>query len=259
MRLAEKVAIVTGAGSGQGRAVAEAFAREGAAVTVADLNPETGEETAAHIRAIGGRSLAIATDVADAAAVERMVAGTVEAFGALHVLYNNAAMDRPDIAIPDNVVELPAEHWDRVMAVNLRGVFLCCKFAVPHMIAAGGGAIVNIASVLGEVGSPNFAAYCTSKHGVIGLTKELALDYAPDRIRVNAICPGSIDTPRLRRYFERYGGGAEHLRAVVARVPLGRLGTADDIARAAIFLASDEASYVSGHALAVDGGLAATR
>jgi len=259
MRLTGRVAIVTGAGSGQGRAVAEAFAREGAAVTVAELNSASAEETAARIHAAGGQARAIATDVADAAAVERMVARTADAFGALHILYNNAAMDRPDIAIPDNVVELPADDWDRVMAVNLRGVFLCCKFAVPHMIAAGGGAIVNIASVLGEVGSPNFAAYCASKHGVIGLTKELALDYAPHRIRVNAICPGSIDTPRLRRYFDRYGGGPEHLRAVVARVPLGRLGTVDDVAKAAVFLVSDEASYVSGHALAVDGGLAAMR
>ena len=250
---------MTGAGSGQGRAVAEAFAREGAAVVTADVDGPGGEETAARIGAAGGRGLAVATDVADEAAVRAMVARTVEAFGALHVLYNNAAMDRPDLAIPDNVVDLPAAHWDAVMGVNLRGVFLCCKYAVPHLIAAGGGAIINVASVLGEVGSENFAAYCAAKHGLIGLTKEMALDYARHRIRVNAICPGSIDTPRLRKYFARYGGGEEHLRAVTARIPLGRVGTVEDIARAAVFLASDDAAYISGHALAVDGGLAAMR
>jgi 3-oxoacyl-[acyl-carrier protein] reductase len=259
MKLAGKVAIVTGAGSGQGRAVAEAFARDGAAVTVAELKGPSGEETAARIRAAGGRALAVQTDVADAAGVERMVGRTVDAFGPVHILYNNAAMDRPDVAVPDTVSTLPAEHWDAVLAVNLRGVFLCCKFAVPHMIAAGGGAIINVASVLGEVGSRGFAAYCASKHGVIGLTKEMALDLAPHGIRVNAICPGSIDTPRLRSYFAQYGGGEEHLRAVVAHIPLGRVGTVEDIARAAVFLASDDASYISGHALAVDGGLAATR
>ncbi len=259
MKLAGKVAIVTGAGSGQGRAVAEAFAREGAAVTIAEVNAAAGEETAARIRAAGGRALAAETDVASAPLVARMVARTVEAFGAVDVLYNNAAMDRPDMAVADSVTTLPVEHWDAILGVNLRGVFLCAKHAVPHLIAAGGGAIINVASVLGEIGSPNFAAYCASKHGVIGLTKEMALDLAPHRIRVNAICPGSIETPRLAKYFAHYGGGEEHLRAVVARVPLGRLGTVDDIARAAVFLASDDASYISGHALAVDGGLAATR
>jgi NAD(P)-dependent dehydrogenase (short-subunit alcohol dehydrogenase family) len=248
MLLQGKVAIVTGAGSGIGRASALRFAAEGASVVAADMRGPKVDETVALIEAEGGVAVSFAGDVSDAEAVERMVATAVDAFGGLDALFNNAGTIRPGTA-----VKLSQEDWDLVMAVNVRSVFLGAKYAVPVMIARGGGTIVSTASVSGLFGDPGGVVYSASKAAVINLTRSLAIDHARHHIRVNCICPGAIDTPPVGRMLADPDARA---RAEKAH-PLGRIGRPEDIAAAAVWLCSDESSWITGQPLVVDGGLTA--
>lgn len=241
-----KVAIVTGAAGGIGRASALAFARAGARVVVADVNAAGGNETVALVRDAGDEARFVETDVSSSPSVQAMVAATLDAFGRLDVAHNNAGVAGANLP----VAELPEDEWDRVMGVMLRGVFLCLKHEIPAMLAGGGGAIVNTASGAGLVAYPNQSAYVASKHGVIGLTKTAALEYGHRGVRVNAVCPGTVWSPMVEAAL-RMPGLEQQL---VGMHPIGRLGTADEIANAAVWLCSDEASFVLGHALAVDGG-----
>jgi len=248
--LAGKVAIVTGAGSGIGKAVATLFAQEGAAVVLAEWNRKTGAETGAALERQGHRVLFYETDVSKGQDVRNLVETAIRRFGRLDILVNNAA-----IQILGKLVETSEEDWDRIQSVNLKGVFLCCKYAIPAMLASGGGSIVNIASILGFVGDPDLVAYCAAKGGVLALTKAAALAYGPAGIRVNCICPGDVDTPMVQEYFEK-AADPEQLRAEVSsKYALGRIASPEEIARAALFLASDASSFATGTALVIDGGL----
>jgi NAD(P)-dependent dehydrogenase (short-subunit alcohol dehydrogenase family) len=244
-RVDNKVAIVTGAGSGIGKTTALLLAREGACVVAADV---TGAEegTAA---AIGGEALAVHADMSKAAEVEAMVAAAVSRFGRLDILFNNAGIEGAQAPTAD----CTEETFDRVIGINLKGVFLGMKYAIPAMLRNGGGSIINAASVAGLVGFQNLPAYCASKGGVIQLTKTAALEYATQNIRVNATCPGVIWTPMV----ERLAGNAEARAQFEALEPVGRLGTPEEVAALVLFLASDESSFITGTALPVDGGLVA--
>ncbi|MBM4445155.1 MAG: SDR family oxidoreductase [Chloroflexi bacterium] len=245
-----KVALVTGGSSGIGRAAALAFAREGARVVVSDIVEEGGRETLDMIRKAGGEAIFVKVDVIRAEEVEAMVKRTVETYGRLDCAFNNAGVGG-EIATIENSRE---EVWDRVLAINLKSVWLCMKYEVPQMLSQGGGAIVNTASVAGLIGFPAQAAYVASKHGVIGLTKSAALDHARSGIRVNAICPGVIRTPMIGR---RLDAKPNREAAYIAMEPVGRLGEPQEIAEAVVWLCSDAASFVTGHSMAVDGGLVA--
>ncbi|MPY92989.1 MAG: glucose 1-dehydrogenase [Acidimicrobiia bacterium] len=248
MLLEGKTAIITGAGSGIGRASALRYAAEGAAVVAADVREAKVEEVAAEIRDAGGRAIACGADVRLAADNERMVDAAVSAFGGLHAFFANAGTIRPGTA-----VDLPEADWDLVMAVNVKAVFLGAKYAMPVMADGGGGAFVATASVSGLAGDPASIVYSASKAAVINLTRALAVDHARDGVRVNCICPGAIDTPPVGRMLAAEGAreraGAHHL--------LGRIGQPGEIAAAAVWLSSDQASFVTGQALVVDGGLTA--
>lgn len=246
-----RVAIVTGGSSGIGRASALAFAREGARVVIADVDAAGSEETVGLIADAGGEARFVHTDVSRAADVEAMVSFAVAAFGRLDYALNNAAINVP----PAPVTEMPEEAWDRVIAVNLKGVWLCLKYEVARMLRQGGGAIVNVASVQGVGGGRHTSAYAASKHGVIGLTKSVALETARQGIRVNAVCPATIRTPMYERIT---GGGPEVEAQQAAAHPIGRIGEPEEVAEAVIWLCSDAASFTTGHALAVDGGDLAT-
>ena len=246
-RLANKVAIVTGAGSGIGAASARRFAEEGARVLVADIRLHKAEQTVADITAAGGYAVAWAVNVAEADSVAAMVEGCVAEFSGLDVLFNNAGTLRPG-----NAVDLSVEDWDLVMGVNVRSVFLGAKYAVPHMQARG-GSIINTASISGLHGDGGAVVYAASKAAVINLTRALSTDHAPSGIRVNAICPGTIDTPPVQRMMVEPAALEANLRAHA----MGRLGQPVEIANAALWLASDESSFVSGEAIVVDGGLRA--
>lgn len=246
-RFAGKVAFVTGAGSGMGRTTALAFAREGAAVAAADIAEHGNQETARMIEEGGGQALAVHCDVSRADDVKAALGRSVDAFGKLDIAFNNAGIEQPLRA----TAELTEEEWDRIIAINLRGVFVCMKYEIPLMLEQGAGAIVNTSSGAGVKGFADQAAYTAAKHGVIGLTRAAALDYAPFNIRVNAICPGIIDTEMMQRFT---GGTAAGRDRVIAQEPIGRMGTPDEIAAAALWLCSDAASFVVGHALVVDGG-----
>lgn len=261
-RLAGKRTLITGAGSGLGRASALRFGQEGAAVLCVDRDAASAESAAAAVREAGGTAVACAADVASEPDTERMVAEAVEAFGGLDVLFANAG-----IAGVGTGADCTLADWERVLSVNLTGVFLSSKYALRRMIAQDtGGSIVHQASVGGLVGVAGIAPYAAAKAGVIGLTRQLAAEYGPARIRVNALCPGTVPTPLVREtYRDRggYGTGTgetpdETLELQrLRRFPLGRLGEEDDIAHAALFLASDESSWVTGQAWAVDGGMTA--
>jgi len=252
--LSHKVALITGGGSGIGRATAVAFAAAGAKVVVADVDGSGGAATVAAISAAGGAAFFMAADVASARAVEALVAATIEGYGRLDCAFNNAGIQGELMT----TVECSEDNFDRVIATNLKGVWLCMKSQIAHMLANGGGAIVNNSSNFGLVGSPGMPAYSASKHGVIGLTKTAALEYAQRGIRVNAVCPGPVQTPLVDAILARQPELAEQIIASIkAREPIGRMGRAEEIARAVVWLCSDEASFVTGAALPVDGGFVA--
>ena len=238
--------VVTGAGSGIGRAMAMAFSAEGATVVAADKDGASAAETAMGLE----HATAMLVDVTQAPSVKGLIDDTHARHGRIDILCNNAG-----IGSSKTVVDCEPDEWDRLFAVNVRGVYLGCKYAIPLMIAQGGGVIVNTASVAGLIGLPNRAAYCASKGGVVTLTKQVAVDYVAQGIRCNCICPGTVDTPWVGRLL-REAKDPEALRAeLVARQPMGRLGTAEEVASVVAFLASDAASYVTGQIIAVDGGL----
>ena len=255
MRLKDKTALVTGAASGIGKTIAILFAREGARVAVVDRDAEGGVATAGAIRAQGGQAIFAQADLTQAQAVQRVVQETAQTFGAINVLVNNAGVFRFG-----SVVDCSEEDWERVMAVNLKSVFLVCKRIIPEMMQGGEGSIVNIASVKGLQGMENASAYAASKGGVIQLTRSMALDYGSRNIRVNCVCPGAIQTPMLDGIFreEAQGSSVEATRQAHAQErPLRMLGTPENVAYAALYLASDEARYITGVCLVVDGGLLA--
>jgi NAD(P)-dependent dehydrogenase (short-subunit alcohol dehydrogenase family) len=243
---AGKVAFVTGAGSGMGRTTALAFASEGASVVLADVSDQGNQETARMIAELGRRSLAVRCDVTRSEDVQAALNQAVEAFGRLDIAFNNAGAEQK----PSVTTDITEEEWDRIIAINLRGVFLCMKCEIPLMLQGGGGAIVNNSSGAGVKAFGRGAA-AAAKHGVVGLTKDAALDYASSNIRINAVCPGIVDTEMMQRFT---GGTSEGRDRVIAQEPIGRMGTPDEIAAAVLWLCSDAASFVIGHAMVVDGG-----
>ncbi|HJX14071.1 MAG TPA: glucose 1-dehydrogenase [Dehalococcoidales bacterium] len=249
MRLANKVAIITGAGSGLGRGSAILFAREGAKIAVADINDAGGKDTVKAIKSAGGEAIFVHTDVSKAAEVKNLVKVTKDAFGKIDILFNNAGI--PQRTMP--ITEVDEADWDRVFAVNVKSVFLTAKYASPVMKGSGGGSIINLASISGVRPRPGNLAYASSKAAVILLTKALALEFAP-HIRVNVINPVAADTPMLPKFFPAGADVEEFKKKTLATIPMGRLTTPEDIGYAALFLASDESSLVTGSALDVDGG-----
>lgn len=248
--VAGKVALVTGGGSGIGRASALTFAREGAKVVVADVAVEGGEETVRLIQQRGGEAVFVKADVSRAAEVEALVARAVQTYGRLDCAHNNAGIE----GAAATTVDYTEDAWERVIAINLKGVWLCMKYEIPHMLKQGGGAIANTASTAGLVGYRGGGAYVASKHGVVGLTKTAALEYAKAGVRVNAVCPGAIDTPMMGRLT---GHRPQRAERMAAAEPVGRMGRPEEIAEAVVWLCSEAASFVTGHAMAVDGGITA--
>ena len=251
--LPDKVALITGSGSGQGRAAARLFADHGARVVVVDINDEGAAETVQLLEEHGGEGMAVHADVASRPDVDRMVAAAVERYGRLDVLYNNAA-----VQMSGRLVDCSEEEWDLTIATNLSAIFWACRAALPHLLEDGGGSIINTASTLGLIGSEGYAAYGAAKAGLVLLTKQLAVEYGP-AVRANVIAPGSIDTPRFRKVLEKTPGAEQFVDGLRRTIPVGRLGLAEDVAAIALFLASDQSAYVSGAVVPADGGLAALR
>jgi len=249
MQLADKVALITGGASGIGRATALLFAREGATVVIADLNAQRGQAVVNEIIQAGGRACFESVDVTRASDCQRVVERTQHEFGKIDILFNNAGIIRRA-----TILDLSEEEWDRVMAVNVKSIFLLSREVIPHMQKAGGGSIINTASGWGLTGGAKAAVYCASKGAVVLLTKAMAVDHGPQNIRVNCICPGDTDTGMLRSEAEQLGEARDRFLSEAAKRPLGRVGTPEEIARAALYLASDASSFVTGTALVVDGG-----
>lgn len=243
-----KVALVTGAGSGIGRACALRFAKEGAKVVVTDVSVEGGRETVRLIKNAKGEASFLKCDVSNSGEVSAMVNAVIKTYGRLDYACNNAGIE----GAMKPTADYPEEDWNKVIAINLTGVWLCMKYEIPEMLKAGGGAIVNMASILGTVGFANAPAYTAAKHGVVGLTKAAALEYAAQGIRINAVCPAFIYTPMLER--AGMSKGSEAYEAVVGLHPIKRMGTPEEIAEAVIWLCSTASSFVTGHAMLVDGG-----
>jgi NAD(P)-dependent dehydrogenase (short-subunit alcohol dehydrogenase family) len=253
-QLEGRVALITGAGSGIGRAAAQRFAVEGCAVAVVDLAAPAAQETVDKIVADGGRAIACPANVTVDTEVRSAVERTVEAFGGLNVVYNNAGVNSSG-----SVADATEDDWDRCMGVNVKGTFLCSRAAIPYLAASESAAIVNQASVAALVGIPNFAAYCAAKGAVVALTRSMAVDLAPRGIRVNVICPGTVFTPLMEPLLRARGNGdlEAGLAKTVVKYPIGRLGTPEEIASAALFLVSDQASFLTGSVLTADGGMTA--
>ncbi|HZT44257.1 MAG TPA: glucose 1-dehydrogenase [Chthonomonadaceae bacterium] len=251
MRLQEKVALITGAGSGIGRESALRFAREGAKVVVVDLNEPGGQETVSRVREIGGEATFVRADVSRAVEAEAMVRAAEEAFGRLDVLFNNAGISHIN---DDDAISTEEDVWDLTFAVNVKGVFLGCKYGIPALRRAGGGAIINTASFVAILGAATpQLAYTSSKGAVLSMTRELAVIHARENIRVNALCPGPLRTELLMKYLNT----EEKRQRRLVHIPMGRFGEATEIANAALFLASDESSFVTGATFLVDGGITA--
>ncbi|PYQ54578.1 MAG: short-chain dehydrogenase [Acidobacteria bacterium] len=251
MRLTNKVALITGAGSGIGRESALLFAREGARVVVADVNDEAGQAVVEELRRAGGEAVYVHADVSKSADAEGMIRAAEESFGRLDVLFNNAGISH---ARDDDAVATEEEVWDLTMSINLKGVFLGCKYGIPALRRAGGGSIINTASFVAVLGAATpQLAYTASKGGVLAMTRELAVIHARERIRVNALCPGPLRTELLMKYLDT----EEKRQRRLVHIPMGRFGEAAEIARAALFLASDESSFTTGATFLVDGGITA--
>jgi meso-butanediol dehydrogenase / (S,S)-butanediol dehydrogenase / diacetyl reductase len=248
MKLSDRVAVITGSGSGIGRASAIEFAKEGARVVVADIDPGAANETVKQIEANGGRAVAVATDVSDASAVKNLLAVTLEKFLQVDVLFNNAA-----IQISKTVENTSVEEWNRQLAVNLGGVFICSKFFIPHLRKTC-GTIINMSSVNGFFVEPMCAGYCATKAAIIGLTKAMAIDHGKEGIRVNCICPGYIDAGLATSYFEAQPDPIVARNSAGSLHALGRIGRPEEVGRVAVFLASDDAGFMTGSAVVVDGG-----
>jgi NAD(P)-dependent dehydrogenase (short-subunit alcohol dehydrogenase family) len=242
-----KVALVTGGSSGIGQATAFALAREGAKVVVADIDEKCGQETVRVIKESGGQATFIRTDVSEAAQTEALIKKVVDTYGRLDCAFNNAGIEGEQALTADT----PEETWDRVIGINLKGVWLCMKYEIQQMLQQGGGAIVNTSSVAGLAGFATLIPYVASKHGVMGMTRTAAMEYAQEGIRVNAVCPGVIDTPMVKRITN---GDQEAHAQFAALQPVGRMGKPEEVAEAVVWLCSDAASFVTGHGMAVDGG-----
>jgi NAD(P)-dependent dehydrogenase (short-subunit alcohol dehydrogenase family) len=244
-----RVAFITGGASGLGRAAAVQLAHQGALVVVADVQRDAAEGVVRELTARGAQSIAITCDVRDDTAVERAVAATVARFGRLDIAINAAGIGGPEV----KTAEYAPDDWDRVIDINLNGVWRCMRHEIPAMLASGGGAIVNVSSVAGLIGFPRHPAYAASKHGVVGLTKTAALEYGRKGLRINALCPGFTLTPMVQQMID--AGLPQEV--LTGRVPMGRLGTPEEVAAAALFLCSSAGAFMSGHALAIDGGIVA--
>ena len=249
MRLNGKVSLITGAGSGIGRATAECFAREGATVVAVDINADAAQATAEAIEAAGHKCLSLGVDVSDEEQVKDAIATTVHTLGRLDILFNNAG-----ISVLKPIIETTEADLDKLLGVNLKGVFFGCKYAIIQMLAQGGGIIINTASELGLVGQPLYSAYCATKGGVLALTRALATEWSAQNIRVNAICPGPTDTPMIQAEFNLGHDVEAEKKAVISTIPAGRMGHPDEIARVALFLATSDAAFVHGAAIVADGG-----
>ncbi len=253
MRLQSRVALVTGSGSGIGEAIAKRFAREGAAVFGVDWNRAAGERVADEIAREGGSIAFYEADVSQESAVQAAITACLERFGRLDILVNNAAIQY-EVALH----ETSMEQWRSMIDINLGGVFLGCKYAIPVMIAQGGGVIINMSSVMGLVADPKLAAYCATKGGILAMTRALAIAYGRQGIRAVCICPGDVDTPLNQVYFNSYPDPAAARAAIEEHYPLGRIASPDEIARVAVFLASEDASFITGTHVLVDGGVLST-
>lgn len=251
MKLKDKIAVVTGAGLGIGKGVAQVFAKEGAKVVVVNRSLNNAEETVAEIKAEGGEAIPVECDVSNEEQVKAAIAKTIDTYGGLDILVNNAG-----IGVYKSVLDATSEEWDRCLAVNLKGVFLCSKYAIPHMQKVGKGAIINMSSVHAHATANGVAPYCASKGAITALTRNMAIDYGPT-IRVNSIAPGWVWTPLIEHLFQEYPDPQEMVKKVSERQVMKRMGTPEDIGQAAAFLASDEASFITGTELFVDGGLTA--
>lgn len=253
MRLRNKVAIITGAGRGIGFSAAQAFVREGAKVVIAEIDEELGRSAEAQLRAAGGEATFVRTDCACTGDVQTLIARTEMLYGHLHVLYNNASVYLDCLDGP--VTELAEETWAKILAINLNSVFLCCKYGLPLMIRSGGGSIINTGSSASQIGIPNCDAYTASKGATVALTRSLAVEYGPRGVRVNCIAPAAILTPMLRESNPAKSVTFDEERFLGLRAPLRRYGTPEEIAQVALFLASDDSSYLNGAILVADGGI----
>lgn len=243
----DKVALVTGGATGIGKEIALTFANNGARVVVADRNSELGQLTADQIVSFGGKASFVQADIANDADVKTLIETTVQLYGSLDLVCNNAGVEGDQ----GNTVDCSTENWDKVLNTNLKGLWLCMKYQIPQLLKSGGGSIVNISSIAGEIGFAGLPAYVASKHGVVGLTKTTALEFAKQNIRVNAVCPGPILTDMLQRLMDTTPGFEESIKA---GVPMGEIGTVEQVADTVAFLSSPSASYITGQALCVDGG-----
>ena len=250
MRLKNKVAIITGAGSGQGRAAALIFSREGARIAVSDWKPELGDETVTLVKKAGGEAIFIRTDVSESADVQNLVRTTVGTYGRIDILYNNAGVGFSSPLSMSDVINTPEADWDRVIAINLRSMYLTAKYGIPEMIKSGGGSIINTASIAALIGSDSAHAYTAAKGGMVALSRALAVEFGPKNIRVNCICPGAIDTPMIAPLIDPLKKSGHPFMTS----PIRRLGMPEDIANCALYLASDESSFMTGATLVVDGG-----